>query len=106
MEPYIGEQFYVFHPAFGYFGHTYGIDQVAIELNGNSPTPKELSAFIAAANEKNVKVLFTQPQFDPRAAEIVAKTLGAKVVALDPLAPDVLANLKRIADAIAAGFAK
>jgi zinc transport system substrate-binding protein len=105
MEPYAGEQFFVFHPAFGYFGHTYGIDQVAVEINGNAPTPKELAAFIANAREKDVKVLFTQPQFDARAAETVAKALGAKVVALDPLAPDVLQNLQRVADAIASGFA-
>lgn len=104
MDPHIGERFYVFHPAFGYFGHTYGIDQVAVEVNGNSPTPKELSDFIAMAKGEGVKVLFTQPQFDPRAAETVAEALGAQVVPLDPLAPDVLANLRRIADAIAAGF--
>jgi zinc transport system substrate-binding protein len=103
-EPHIGEKFFVFHPAFGYFGHTYGIDQVAVEIGGNSPTPKELAAFIALAKEQKVKVLFVQPQFDSRSAEVVAEQLGAKVVALDPLAPDVLENLRTIANAIVSAF--
>ncbi len=103
-KPFIGETFFVFHPAFGYFGHTYGIEQAAIEVGGNSPTPKELAAFIADAKEKDVKVLFVQPQFDSRSAEVVAGQLGAGVVSLDPLAPDVLANLRAIADAITAGL--
>jgi len=104
MEPFIGEQFFVFHPAFGYFGHTYGIEQVAVEIGGNAPTLKELATFIEHAKEEGVKVLFVQPQFDSRSAETVADALGAKVVALDPLARDVLPNLRRIADAIAGGF--
>lgn len=103
-EPHIGEKFFVFHPAFGYFGHTYGIDQVAVEIGGNSPTPKELAAFIALAKEQEMKVLFVQPQFDSRSAEVVADQLGAKVVALDPLDGDVLTNLRNIANAIVAAF--
>lgn len=103
--PYIGEKFFVFHPAFGYFAHAYGIDQVAIEIGGNNPTPKELAAFLATARDEGIKVLFVQPQFDSRSAEVVAKSLGAKVVALDPLAGDVLPNLRRIAAAIVDGLA-
>jgi zinc transport system substrate-binding protein len=95
-----GEQFFVFHPAFGYFGYTYDIEQVAVEVNGNEPTPNELAEFIDLAKKQGMKTLFVQPQFDDRSAKIIADQLGARVESLDPLAPDVLANIRRIAEAI------
>ena len=96
-----GEQFFVFHPAFGYFGYTYDIEQVAVEVNGNEPTPNELAEFIEQAKDQGMKTIFVQPQFDDRSAKIIADQLGARVESLDPLAPDVLANIRRIAEAIA-----
>ena len=96
-----GEQFFVFHPAFGYFGYTYDIEQVAVEVNGNEPTPNELAKFIEDAKTQGMKTLFVQPQFDDRSAKIIADQLGARVESLDPLDPDVVANIRRIAEAIA-----
>jgi len=103
--PHIGEKFFVFHPAFGYFAHAYGMDQVAVEVGGNNPTPKELATFLASAKEEGIRLLFVQPQFDSRSAEVVAKSLDAKVVTLDALAGDVLPNLRYIAEAIVSGLA-
>lgn len=100
LKPYLGKEFFVFHPAFGYFGYTYGIDQVAVEVNGNSPTPKELSEFIVHAKENGMTTLFVQPQFDDRSAKVIAEQLGAEVSALDPLAADPLQTIRAIADAI------
>lgn len=96
-----GEQFFVFHPAFGYFGDAYNIEQVAVEVNGNEPTPNELAAFIEEAKDHGMKTLFVQPQFDDRSAKIIADQLGARVESLDPLDPDVISNIRRIATAIA-----
>jgi zinc transport system substrate-binding protein len=96
-----GEQFFVFHPAFGYFGDTYDIEQVAVEVNGNEPTPNELAKFIEEAKNHGMKTLFVQPQFDNRSAKIIADQLGARVESLDPLDPDVISNIRRIAKAIA-----
>jgi len=95
-----GEEFFVFHPAFGYFGDTYGIEQVAVEVNGNEPTPNELAEFIDQAKKDEMKTLFVQPQFDDRSAKIIAEQLGARVESLDPLAPDALATIRRIAETI------
>lgn len=104
LKPFAGRQFFVFHPAFGYFANEYGLEQVAIEVGGHSPTPKELIGFLAVAKEAGIKVIFVQPQFDPRSAEVIAKELDAKVATLDPLAPDVIKSLHAIADAIVEGF--
>ena len=104
LKPFAGRKFFVFHPAFGYFANEYGLEQVAIEIGGNSPTPKELIGFLAVAKEANIRVIFVQPQFDPRSAGVIAEQLGAKVAVLDPLAPNVITNLHAIADAIVEGL--
>lgn len=100
LAPYSGESFFVFHPAFGYFAHAYHLHQVAVETGGKSPTPRQLSVLIGKARAEKVKVIFVQPQFDPRSVEVVAQAIGGQVITLDPLGEDVAANLKRMADKI------
>jgi zinc transport system substrate-binding protein len=99
-----GASFFVFHPAFGYFADHYHLQQVAVETGGKSPTPKQLFALIGKARADGVKVIFVQPQFDPRSAEKVAMAIGGKVVPLDPLAENSVENMKimavKIADAL------
>ncbi len=104
LAPFEGRRFYVFHPAFGYFAREYGLEQVPVQIGGQTPTQKELAEFLAHAREDGMRVLFVQPQFDVHAAEMIAKELGAKVVALDPLEGDVLENLRKAAAAIAEAF--
>ena len=86
-----------FHAAFGYFLRAYGLKQEAVEVNSRRPTPKQLQALIKEARADDVKIIFVQPQFDRRSAETVAQAIGGVVVAMDPLAKDVLANLEDIA---------
>jgi zinc transport system substrate-binding protein len=95
-----------FDPAFGYFAYEYGLEQMSVEVGGNSPTPKELSDFLKTASEEKIKVLFVQPQFDTRSANIIAERLGAKIYTMDPLEPDVISNLKKISSAIAEGLSE
>jgi zinc transport system substrate-binding protein len=92
-------KFLVFHPAWGYFAREYGLQQVAIESGGKEPSPAQLVALIAAARSDGVKVVFVQRGFSDRAARVIASELGAEVVAVDPLAYDWLANLRRVAEA-------
>ncbi|MDP8228974.1 MAG: zinc ABC transporter substrate-binding protein [Candidatus Electryoneaceae bacterium] len=101
LEPYTGRSFYVFHPSFGYFAHHYGLRQVAVEMGGKSPTPKQLNGLIRQARAENVKVLFVQPQFDRRSAEAIAEAIDGTVTPIDPMAEDVLQNLETIAEKIA-----
>ncbi len=98
--PFHGASFFVFHPAFGYFAHSYHLQQVAVETGGKSPTPRQLSVFTRKALAKGGKVIFVQSQFDPKSASAVATAIGGKVVPLDPLAEDMDANLKIMADRI------
>jgi zinc transport system substrate-binding protein len=99
--PFKGARFYVFHPSFGYFAEAYGLEQVSIELDGKSPSPRQLADLIAQAREDGVKVVFVQQQFPADSATAVADAIGGSVVRLDPLAEDVVANLRKIAESIA-----
>ena len=47
-----------------------------------------------------MKAVFVQPQFSKRAAETIAKDLGAVVVETDPLSGDILGNIQMFVDAL------
>lgn len=100
LEPHKGSRFYVFHPSFGYFADAYGLQQMPIELEGKSPSPRQLAELIGLARADGVKVVFVQKQFPVDSANAVANAIGGTVVQLDPLAEDVVANLRQIAESI------
>lgn len=92
-------KFLVFHPAWGYFAEAYGLQQIAIETEGKEPGPKALARIIALAREEKIHTIFVQLQFSRTAADTVARAIGGRVVAVDPLAEDYLANMRLAADA-------
>ena len=100
VAPLAGKPVFVYHPSFGYFLDEFGIRQEAVEMGGKEPTQKELAALIAEAKADGSKVIFVQPQFPVNAAKTVARAIGGVVVEIDALAPDWLANIGRIGDAL------
>jgi len=93
-----GLQFMVFHPAWGYFAHAYGHKQAPVEIEGKDPKPARLKELIEHAREKGLKVVFVQPQFSTKSAELVAREFGGQVAFANPLAEDWMANLREVAD--------
>lgn len=93
-----GLRFMVFHPSWGYFAQNYGLTQVPIEIEGKSPKPAQLEKLIRTAREGNIRVVFVQPQFSPKSAELLAGEIGGEVVWVDPLAENWLVNLREMAD--------
>mgnify|MGYP006286831497 CR=1 FL=1 len=93
-----GQAFMVFHPAWGYFARTYGLQQVPIEIEGKDPKPAQLKELIQHARKNDIRVLFVQPQFSARSAEMIAREIGGRVVVADPLAENWMANLHEVAD--------
>ncbi|MCA1793603.1 MAG: zinc ABC transporter substrate-binding protein [Desulfobacteraceae bacterium] len=96
-----GHNFFVFHPAFGYFADAYGLQQIPVETMGRSPKGKELSAIIKLAKQENARVIFVQPQFDQQAARKIADAINGAVVSINPLAYDYLDNMEQMANTIA-----
>lgn len=93
--------FMVFHPSWGYFAKAYNLEQVAVEVEGKSPKPRELVHLIKEAKEEKVTAIFTQPEFSDSSAKIIANELGIPVVKATPLAPNWSENLISIAKTIA-----
>jgi zinc transport system substrate-binding protein len=105
LAPYHGRAFFVFHPSWGTFAHDYGLRQIAIEIDGKEPTDRELTRLQALARAERIRAIFVQPQITGRSAEAVAAAVGAAVVRIDPLAPDVPDNLRRVARRLVESFA-
>ncbi len=96
-----GRRFMVFHPSWGYFAKAYNLEQIAVEVEGKEPKPKELIHLLKEAKEEKVKAIFTQPEFSDTVAKIIAKELQIPVVKVSPLAANWSENLINIATAIA-----
>lgn len=93
-------KFMVFHPAWGYFAHEYGLIQSAVEVEGKEPKPAVLVDLIKEAREENIKAIFTQPEFSEKSAKVIADELGIKVIKASPLNPKWDENLINLAKAI------
>ena len=101
LAPLADRAFMIFHPVLGYLASDYGLRQLAIEIEGKEPSDAELTELMRIARREALSVVFVQPQIRGRSAEIVARAIGGRVAVLDPLAPDVAANLNAVADQIA-----
>ncbi len=104
LAPVSGRRMYVFHPAFAYFAAAYGLEQVAIEVEGKEPTARQLADLLDRAESDSVRAVFVQPQFSSKSAEALAQSLGALVIAIDPLSRDYLNNLQTIARKVKYGL--
>jgi zinc transport system substrate-binding protein len=100
LAPLRGKTVFVYHPAFGYFLDEFDMKQEAVETGGKEPTPRELTGLIEKARNEGAAAIFVQAQFPVRTAQTVAGAAGAAVIALDPLAPDWLSNIRVMGDAL------
>lgn len=80
-------QFIAFHPAWVYFARRYGLREVAVveKSPGREPSPTDLAGIVEIARRIHARAIFAEPEFSSKAAEIVARESGARVVFLDPL---------------------
>jgi zinc transport system substrate-binding protein len=101
LKPAAGRAFFVYHPAWGYFADDYGLRQVAVEVEGQAPTDYEMTKLQQQARAEGAQALFVQPQVSGRSAEAIARALGLRLETLDPLAEDILAELRRTGEALA-----
>ena len=90
--------FMIYHPALSYFARDYGLHQISIEADGKEPSPAHLKELINACKEEKVHVIFVQPEFDRRNAELIARQTGTRVVGINPLAYDWEEEMMKIAE--------
>lgn len=106
LAPVQGERFMVYHPTWGYFAHSYGLEQVAIEAEGKEPSAQRLIHLIDDARREGVKVIFVQSGFPRKSAQIIADAIGGRVLVADPQAFDWMDNLRRVSRELSATLAK
>ena len=104
LQPFIGRDILVFHPAYGYFTRRYGLVQIAIETEGKTPTARQLGKIVDGLSDRKTPAIVVQPQFSETAARRIADALGCELITLDPLAEDYLVNLEHMANEIAASM--
>jgi zinc transport system substrate-binding protein len=104
LEPYEGRSFMVYHPAWGYFGDTYKLKQIAIEDGGKQPGPAGISAIIQQAQNESIRVIFVSPQFDTSSAETIAEQIDGKVAFANPLMTDYIDTLNSLAESLVGGY--
>lgn len=91
-----GDRFMVYHPTWGYFAREYGLQQVAIEAEGKEPSAQRLIQLIDRARSEKIKVVFVQAGFPRKSAQVIAESVGGRVLVADPQDPDWLGNLQRV----------
>jgi zinc transport system substrate-binding protein len=96
--------FIVFHPAWGYFARDYNLTQVAIEIEGKTPSPKDIADVLQDAEEHNIKMVFASPEFDVKSAQTIAEAIGGRVAFIDPLARDYIVNMHKVLGELVQGM--
>ncbi len=84
-KPEVSRAFMIYHPALSYFARDYQLLQIPIESEGKEPSPAQLKELIKLCRAEKVRVIFVQPEFDRRNAELIAQQIGANVVEINPL---------------------
>lgn len=95
------KSFLIYHAAYGYFAHDYGLTMVAIEIEGKQATAEELQGVIDYAVENDIKTVFYQEEFDDSQAATIAEEIGGAVQKVAPLSSDYIQGLKDFTSALA-----
>jgi zinc transport system substrate-binding protein len=93
--------FIVHHPAWAYFARDYGLEEVPLMENEKEPGPKYLGEVVDLAKKNNIMTIFVEPEYNPKAAEVIAREMNASIISLDPLAKNYLENMTRAGREIA-----
>ena len=90
----------IYHPAFTYYANDYGIEQISVEQDGKEPSPRQLTELVERARKHNVTKIFIQPQYSKDKLRALATECGAKIVEVDPLSEDIVAEIERVTNII------
>lgn len=97
------EAFMIYHPAYTYYAHDYGISQIAVEQDGKEPSPRQLAQLVDDVKLHNIKAILIQPQYSPDKVMPLAEECDIEVIVTDPLAADILSEIERVTTIICGG---
>ena len=81
-----------FHASWDYFAARYGLTLAGVieKTPGRNPTPREIAGIVSSIHKFDIRAVFTEPQFSPKVADVIAREAGVKVLILDPLGGETL----------------
>jgi zinc/manganese transport system substrate-binding protein len=76
-----------YHDAFPYFTRRYGLELVGVveQIPSVDPSPRYLADLMKVIRARDVKVIFTEPQFNTRLAKRLKQDLSVSIAELDVL---------------------
>jgi len=94
IAPIRGQNYMVFHDAYGYFEHRFGLkSQGYIAINPDrAPGAKRLRYLRQMVQSKMVKCIFSEPQFNSKLARVIAQGSKARISVLDPIGAELKAG--------------
>ncbi len=90
--------FLVYHPSWGYFARQYGLEQIAIEVEGKEPGAVRLIGVIEEARRERAEVVLVP--YPRESAQVLAEAIGGRIVTADPQSADWEETLLRVAGAL------
>jgi zinc transport system substrate-binding protein len=100
LAPFRGDALLVSHAALAYFCRDYGLRQIALEVEGREPSPRQLVQIVEQAKEDRVRRVIVQEAFNPKGGELVAEQLDVPICRFDPLERDLIQNLRDLGNCI------
>lgn len=94
--PFQHRSFMIYHPSLTYYAKDYNLEQIAIEMEGKEPTAAWMQHLSEQIQEKNIKLIFIQSEYDISHAKAISESTGAKVVSINPMAEDWMQELNAI----------
>jgi len=81
------KKYVAFHASLDYFARRYGLEPAGVieAAPGRNPTPLQIKTIVSTIKQYHIRAVFAEPQFNARAAEVIAKEANVKVLLLDPL---------------------
>lgn len=90
--------FMVWHPSLSYFARDYGLEQISVSSDTKEMSVSALAEVIARASADSVGVMVHQRELDGRQAEMVCKSVGARLITFSPTAYDWEKELTAVVD--------
>lgn len=106
LGPLAGRVILVSHPAFGYFCHDYGLEQLSIEYEGKDPRPHYLETVLQKASSEGAELAIALPQYNNRGAQMIAEKLRLPIRWIDPYSASYFETIRTLALWIADPYAK
>ncbi|MEN3187061.1 MAG: metal ABC transporter substrate-binding protein [Atribacterota bacterium] len=87
IEKMQNRSFVASHNAWSYMARDYGLllQGVIEKAPEREPTPQELRELIETMNNEGVRVVFAEPQFNQKIAQVLAQETKSTIIELDPL---------------------